>query len=274
MIVSGVFTSLAGILVRLVEAADGWTLLFYRMAAFLVFMAIFLGWRYGARLPYAFLALGRSGLLISLTMSCAFVSFVFALIENTVAQVVFIGSTTPLFAALLAWVFLQERLPLSTWLAMGVAVLGVGLMVGEGVAGGSLLGTALALAMTLSFSLTLVGMRAAKTQDSLPAVAMAGVIILLVSAVMTPTFAITGWDLGVATVFGVVQLGFQYVLITYGARHVPAGEIAFFARIQVILAPLWVWIGVGEVPSNLTLIGGAVVISAVAFNSIARLRAS
>lgn len=259
---------------RLVEAADGWTILFYRMAAFLAFMAVFLGWRYGARLPYAFLALGRSGLLISLTMSCAFVSFIFALIETSVAQVVFIGSTTPLFASLLAWVFLRERLPIYTWVAMGIAVLGVGAMVGEGVTGESLLGTLLSLSMMISFSLTLVAMRAAKTHDSLPAVAMAGVIILAVSAVMTPTFEISGWDLGIAAIFGVVQLGFQYVLITYGARLVPAGEVAFFARIQVILAPLWVWIGVGEVPSTLTLIGGGVVISAVAINSIARLRAS
>ena len=259
---------------RLVEAADGWTLLFYRMAAFLVFMAVFLGWRYGRRLPYAFMALGRAGLWISLAMSCAFVSFVFALIETTVAQVVFIGSTTPLFASLLAWVLLKEKLPLVTWVAMGIAVLGVLLMVGEGVSGGTLLGTALSLAMTLSFSLTLVGMRAAKTRDSLPAVAMAGVIVLLFSAIMTPTFAVSGWDLGVASVFGIVQLGFQYVLVTYGARHVPAGEIAFFARIQVILAPLWVWIGVGEVPSSLTLVGGGVVIAAVAINSVARLRAA
>ncbi len=259
---------------RLVEAVDGWTLLFYRMAAFLAFMAVFLGWRYGRRLPMAFMALGRSGLLISLTMSCAFVTFVFALIETTVAQVVFIGSTTPLFASLLAWFFLREKLPLTTWVAMGVAVLGVSLMVWEGLDGGSLLGIALSLVMMLSFSLTLVGMRAAKTHDSLPAIAMAGVIILFVSAAMAPSFEISGWDLSVATVFGVVQLGFQYVLITFGAQHVPAGEIAFFARIQVILAPLWVWIGVGEVPSSLTLIGGGVVITAVAFNSIARLRAS
>lgn len=258
---------------RLVEQADGWTLLFYRMLAFLAFMAVFLGWRYGRRLPYAFLALGRAGLWVSFTMSCAFVGFVFALIETTVAQVVFIGSTTPLFASLLAWALLGERLPLVTWAAMGLAALGVALMVGEGVAGGSLLGTLLALFTMISFSLTLVGMRAARTRDSLPAVGMAGAIVLLVSALMTPTFAISGWDLGMASVFGIVQLGFQYVLITYGARHVPAGEIAFFARIQVVLAPLWVWIGVGEVPSSLTLIGGGVVISAVAINSIARLRA-
>lgn len=259
---------------RLVEDADGWTLLFYRMVAFLAFMAVFLGWRYGARLPFAFLALGRSGLLIALAMSCAFTSFVFALIETTVAQVVFIGSTTPLFASLLAWAVLRERLPLYTWVAMGIAVVGIGVMVGEGLQGSSLLGTLLSLVMMTAFSLTLVAMRAAKTRDSLPAVGIAGVIVLAVSAIMTPSFAISGWDLGVASVFGVVQLGFQYVLITYGARSVPAGEVAFFARIQVILAPLWVWIGVGEVPSTLTLVGGGVVIAAVALNSIARLRAS
>ena len=157
---------------------------------------------------------------------------------------------------------------------MGIAVVGIGVMVGEGLQGSSLLGTLLSLVMMTAFSLTLVAMRAAKTRDSLPAVGIAGVIVLAVSAIMTPSFAISGWDLGVASVFGVVQLGFQYVLITYGARSVPAGEVAFFARIQVILAPLWVWIGVGEVPSTLTLVGGGVVIAAVALNSIARLRAS
>ena len=60
-----------------------------------------------------------------------------------------------------------------------------------------------------------------------------------------------------------VQLGFQYILVTAGTRSVPAAEVALIGRLSLVLAPLWVWLAVGEVPSDLTMIGGVIVLIAV-----------
>ena len=69
-----------------------------------------------------------------------------------------------------------------------------------------------------------------------------------------------------------MQLGLQYILLTEGSRHLPAAEIALLGRLSVVLAPIWVWLGVGETPSTLTLTGGAIVVTAVMIHSIVGLR--
>lgn len=274
VVCSSFFTSLAGILVRSLEAADGWTLQVYRMASFIACIGAVLLWRYGAEIPEAVRRIGRPGLAGALCLSVAFTCFIFALLETSVAQVVFIGSTSPLFAALLAFLLLRERLPLVTWCAMAAAACGIALMVASGLKGGSLTGTLLAMVTMVGYASFLVAARARPGVDMLPAVVLTGALVLTLSLFMAPSLAISLHDLLIAVIFGVVQLGLQYVLIAFGARAVPAGEVAFFARLQIILAPLWVWIGVGEVPSSLTLAGGAIVLGAVVVNSVARLRSA
>jgi drug/metabolite transporter (DMT)-like permease len=269
---ASLFTSLAGILVRLVEDADGWTLQFWRQVCFLAFIALFLAWRHGRQLPMAVKAIGRPGLIASLALGAAFVAFIFALMNTTVAKVVFIGSTSPIFAAALAWIVLRERLPLVTWIAMAAAVGGIGVMVGDALRIGDPTGALLALIPVAGYAITLTCFRARRNVDMLPAVMLAGVVALAVSAVMADDLAISLHDFLVAAALGVVQLGLQYVLTTLGARHVPAGEVALLGRLQIVLAPLWVWIGIGEVPSEATFLGGAIVLSAVLGNALLSLR--
>ena len=81
-------------------------------------------------------------------------------------------------------------------------------------------------------------------------------------------------DLLLAVTLGVVQLGFQYILLTTGTRSVPAAEVALVGRLTLVMAPLWVWIGVGEVPSRLTLAGGLIVLLAVTGHGLLALRRS
>ncbi|MEX2630458.1 MAG: DMT family transporter [Tistlia sp.] len=267
------FTSLAGPIVREVENADGWALQFWRQVWFLGFILLFLLWRHGrSGLPRAFLAIGRPGLIGAGALAVSFAAFIFAMMETTVAKVVFIGATSPFIAALIAWVALGERLKPMTWLAMGVALCGIVVMAGDGLTSGQGHGVLLAVITTLGFGITLVCLRSRADRDMLPSIALAGLLALLAGAVMAPSLAISGHDMLVAAAFGVLQLGFQYVLIAIGARHVPAGEVALLGRLQLVLGPLWVWMTVGEQPSLLTVVGGAIVVSAIALQSTIALR--
>ncbi len=267
------FTSLAGPIVRAFESADGWTLQFWRQAWFLGFILLFLAWRHGlAGLPGCFRAVGRPGLIAAVALGISFVAFVFAMMATTVAKVVFIGATSPFIAALIAWAVIGERLKPVTWLAMAIALAGILLMAGDGLTSGQGPGILLSVITVVGFGVTLVCLRSRADRDMLPAIALAGLVALLVSAVAAPSLAISRHDFVLAAAFGVVQLGFQYVLIALGARHVPAGEVALLGRLQLVLAPLWVWLTVGEEPTYLTLVGGAVVISAIALQSTVALR--
>lgn len=288
MFASTLFTSIAGVVLRLVEAADGWQVLFYRSGALVVTLVPYIVWRYGAGAGAAFRAVGRNGLVAAVCLAGAFSLFIFALLETTVANVVFTVGLSPLFAAVFAWVVLREALAPSTFAAIAASVAGIGLMVGDGLVSGTVLGNLLALGACLCYSAALVAMRKGQSVDMLPAVCLAGLLAALVAAVVALTplvgaapvggtpagLAVSGRDLGLAATLGVVQLGFQYILLTLAIRHVPAAEVALIGRASVVLAPIWVWLGVGEVPSGLTLAGGTVIFLAITSHGVLAIRRS
>ncbi len=274
MFAAMLFTSIAGIVLRLVEEAGVWQVLFYRSGSLVLTLVPFIVWRYGARTGRAFQAIGRTGLVAAACLATAFSLFIFALHETTVANVVFTIGLTPLIAALFAWLALRETLPSATWAAMLVALAGIGLMFGDGLARGTLLGNALAVGCSLCYAAALVAMRKGRAVDMIPAVCLAGVLATLVAWLAAPDLGVSGRDLGLSATLGVVQLGFQYILVTAAIRHVPAAEVALIGRASLVLAPIWVWLGVGEVPSNLTLAGGAVVFAAITSHGVLAIRRS
>lgn len=269
LLCSGFFASLAGILVRSIEQADGWQILFYRTLFCGIALAAFLAWRHGGGTFGAFRRVGLSGLVVVAGLSVAFIFYIFALLSTTVANVVFVVSASPFIAAALGWIVLREPVRHGLWVAMVVCFLGLAVMMGDGLAGGSVAGFSLALGCCFGYALTLVALRRGRAVDMLPACCLAAFVAAAISAVFVPSLAVSSHDLSIMALLGVVQLALQYILVTYASRRVQAAEIAFVSRIQVVLAPLWVWLGVGEVPSLLTLLGGLVVLSAVIGNAAA-----
>lgn len=266
------FTSLAGVLLRHVEEAGGWTVLFYRSLAFVAAMLVFIAWRHRGRSLTAFFDIGRAGLGVAAFLGAAFMLFIFALLNTTVANAVFTVSLSPFFAALFAWLALGEAVRPATLATMVLALVGVGFMFGDGLAAGTWAGNVIAFACALCYSAGLVAMRGGRARDMLPAVCLAGVVAALVSGLAAESLSIGRHDLVIAIALGVVQLAFQYILVTAATRHVPAAEVALVGRLALILAPLWVWLAVGEVPGELTLIGGAIVLGAVTLHGALALR--
>ena len=181
-------------------------------------------------------------------------------------------SASPFFAALLGLLFLRERVAPITWISMTVALTGIGVMMGQdlfsasvsgGVSRGALAGSLVALAACLGYAAAIVALRAGRRVDMMPATCLAGVFAGLVCFLLTDDLAIGGRDLAFALLLGSAQIGLQYLLITLSSRHVPAAQITLVMLVEVVLAPLWVWLGIGEAPSSATLFGGAIVVAAV-----------
>ena len=238
-------TSLSGILVRLVEGADGWQILFWRSVFCIGTLLIYLLWRHGARIGDRFLSIGWTGLLCSVTLGSSFITFIFALTSTTVANVAFTVGMAPVFAALLGWIFLRERVTPRTMGFIALSLGGVALMFGDGLG-------------------TIVMLRGGRRVDMIPAVTIAALWSCVVAAIVAPEgLGISRHDMGIIAFMGVVQLAFQYIFFTAGVRHMPAAQAALLGRATVVLTPFWAWLGVGEVPSLLTLAGGGLVLSAV-----------
>lgn len=257
-------TSLSGLLVRLTENADGWQILFWRSVFCIGTLTIYLGWRHGAKVGDRFLSIGRTGLFCSLTLGSSFITFIFAMTNTTVANVAFTVGMAPVFAALLGWLFLGERVALRTAGFIGLSLGGIVLMFGDGIASGGLAGNVLALVTCLFYSGTIVLLRGGRRVDMIPAVTIAAFWSCIVAALLAPRgLAINLHDTVMVGIMGIVQLAFQYIFFTTGVRHMPAAQAALLSRATVVLTPFWAFLGVGEVPSLLTLAGGGLVLAAV-----------
>jgi len=268
-------TSLSGILIRLIEQADGWQILFWRSVTCAIALTVFLGWRHGARAGDAFLRIGGHGVGVVVALTGAFSCFIFALLHTTVANVAFTIGLTPVFAALLAWLLLREPIGLRTAVFIALSMVGIGFMFGDGARAGNLTGNLLALMTCLFFATAIVLLRGGRRIDMIPAVVLAALASAAIAALVAPSgLAVGGRDFALLTLMGAAQLALQYILFTYGIRQMPAAQAALISRTSVVLTPLWVWLGVGEIPSLLTLAGGGFVLAAVTGQGIAALWAT
>ncbi len=272
VLAAGVCLSFGGLIVRHIEAADIWLVVFYRSATFAVTILLYLTVVYRGRLIGPFLAVGREGVVVAVSLGIGSTCFILALDLTTVANVVFILSAGPFLTAVLARLVLGERVQLVTWLAMALALCGIALMVLEGLGSGRLSGNLVAFGAAAAFAAMVIAMRRAKLVDMVPASCLGGVVGAAFSATMVGGFAVSGHDLGLAVLLGSGQLGAGFVLITIGTRRVPAAEVPLLALTEVVLAPLWVWLWVDEAPGRLTLLGGVVVLTAVLGQAVIRLR--
>ncbi len=273
VLAGGVCLSFGGLILRQIQDAEIWQVIFYRFLFMTLLLLAYLALRYGRRLPAAFAATGRGGLVIAVAFGGGSVLYVLALDLTTVANAMFVLSAAPIVTAVLGWALLGERVQTVTWVAMAGAAVGILVMVIEGLGAGRLAGNLAALGTVLSFATMLMVIRRAKTVDMVPATCGGGILGGVVVAIwIGGDLSIGTADLLLCLLMGVGQVGAGFLLITTGARFVPAAEVALLALIEVGLAPLWVWLWIDEAPSGATLAGGAIVLGAVLLLLIHRLR--
>ncbi len=214
----------------------------------------------------AFTSMGRAGLAVAFCTAIASGSFIIALNHTTVANVLFMQAVAPIAAAVIAWLALREPVSRRTAVAMLVALGGVGLMVG-GPGGAHGLGLVLSVVMTLAFAVAVVITRHRRDISMAPAICLSQVIVLAVFAPFADAGSVDAHNLLVIVALGVGQMGLGLAFLTVGARLIPAAEVALITLLEVVLGPLWVWLAFSERPSTTTLIGGSIVLAAVALQA-------
>jgi drug/metabolite transporter (DMT)-like permease len=217
-------------------------------------------------------ALGFAGVSVALIYSINAITFVLAVDHTRVANVLIIIASTPLIAALLSIIFLKERVALPTWLAIAGAMAGVSIVVGDGVRAGTSLGDLLALVTAIALAVAFIIIRRNKHVNMVPATAVGALISALVAMPFAEPLQLEGARLGLLLLLGLVIMPLSFGLITLGPRTIPAPEVALLLLLETVLGPIWVWLVIDEKPSELTLVGGGVVITAVMLQSIWRLR--
>jgi drug/metabolite transporter (DMT)-like permease len=210
----------------------------------------------------AFRSMGVAGFAVAICTAIASGSFIVALNHATVANVLFMQAAAPIFAALLAWIALGESVTGRALVAMGVALLGVALMVG-GPGSGGVLGVGVSLVMTLAFAATIVITRHRREVSMAPAICLSQALVVVAVAPLAHPSTVTAHDLAFLVLLGAGQVGLGLAFLTVGARLIPAAEVALITLLEIVLGPLWVWIVLGERPALIAIIGGVVVMFAV-----------
>ncbi len=276
VLLAGVFWSTMGVGIRNIEVANVWQILFYRSWALGAFLFLLIAFRSNYRPLITIRKAGIAGAIGGMGLVLAFSGGIYAIQTTTVANAMFLFASAPFLAAVFGWLILREPVRKATWFSMIVATAGVAIMVVDGIAAGYLIGNLAAIASAFGFAIFTIALRWGKLEDMLPAVFLAAVFAIITSAIVIVSMDygldVPRMDIGIAMAMGVFQVGLGLTIFTIGSKVVPAAELALLSMTEVVLGPLWVWIFIGETASFYTLMGGAVLMLAIAGNALSGLR--
>ena len=273
---AGVLWSTIGLGVRLIESAEVWQILLYRSLTLSIFFYIVIRIRTGRDPIAAAIRTGLPGVIGGLALVAAYTGGIYAIQLTSVANAMLLFAAAPFMAALLGWIVLRESVRWATWIAIVVAIVGIAIMVADQTSGGALKGNLAALGSALGFAVFTVSIRWGKSGEMLPAVFLSGVFAIIIMALICLSLdlnlVLSVRDGSIAAGMGVFQVGAGLILYTLGSKTVPAAELVLLSMAEVLLGPLWVWLFLGETVSINTLIGGLVLLSAIAGNAISGIR--
>lgn len=263
--------SFDAILVRLTDAS-GWDIVFWR--GWLIFAALgaYLLVRYR---PVSLPATRRQWLaaaVITVLYGIDTSLFVFSVSLTRVANTVVLLSCSPFFAAIFSRVFLGERVRLRTWLAIAAGMAGVLVVFSGSLRLGTSPGDLLALLLAVFVGVTMTVLRSVPDLPRTPLVCGAGAVAGLLAWPLAEPLSLSASSYGWLALMGLLQMPVASVLLMTATRYLTAPEVSLFLLIETVLGPLWVWLALGEEPPSLTLIGGAVILGAIAIHSWLQLR--
>ena len=259
--------SFIGLLVRLIEDADGFQILFYRSYALAIAVAVIACMRRRVGLIKFLNSIEWPDYIIGVFLAVAFTFYILAMLNTSIASALFILASAPFFSAVIGWLWIGERPTVTTWIAMLFAITGVGIMVFDGFSDSRFVGNMYGLISAFCFALMLVTMRWTKRKDSLGGTFIGGLFTILLNGIIAVTYGsglvISGWDFGISVFMGAFTIGIGIAFITWAAGYLPAAEVSVLVLIESVFGPIWVWLILGEETTVWVITGGFIVLAAV-----------
>jgi drug/metabolite transporter (DMT)-like permease len=273
MVLVTLMWSIAGVLTRHLEAARSFEVTFWRSFFTAVSLLVILPFFQG-RAVFSTIRAGGTPLWVSgVCWSVMFTAFMVALTLTTVANVLVTLALGPFMTALVARVFIGNRIALRTWLAIAAAGAGIGWMYGgqldfRSQLNGTLVALLVPVAAAINWTVVQHSRSHGKRIDLVPAVLVGAVISSLVTLPLSFPMLATPRDIGLLAILGLFQLAIPCVLSVLCAGILKAPEISLLGLLEVIFGILLAWVGAGEVPGPSVLTGGALVVGALVVNEL------
>ena len=273
---AGVLWSTVGLGIRLIEEATVWQILLYRSISLSLFLAIVIYLRSKENLFTVIRAAGLPACVAGLALVGAYSGAIYGIQSTSVATAMLLFACAPFIAAILGWLFLREKVRKATWISILFAMIGIGIMVQDKSTGSALLGSLAALGSAFGFAVFTVALRWGRSVEMLPAVLLSGIFAIFITSSICLLsglpFQISVNDTGISMGMGVFQVGAGLVLYTLGSKTLPAAELTLLSLAEVLLGPVWVYLFLNEVVTLSTLVGGLILLLAIAGNAISGAR--
>ena len=276
VLIAGILWSFGPLVVRYMDQPElvPWQYLFARGITIFILLNIYLFFEEGLDFLNNYKKIGLSGLIGGAGLGTAMISFIWSITHTSAAITLLCLAAMPFMTALLGFLFLKEVISTNVWVAIFTAAVGIVIMALGNFETGSLFGLSFGLISALGFSIFSVTLRWRKETPKFTTVAFAGFFCAIVSLfilINTDSALISNSrNQSLFAVHGtLVCLGL--ILYSIGSKAIPAAELTLLSLTEVIGGIFWVWLpilGINEVPSNTTVIGGFLIFLAIIYYSL------
>ena len=276
VLMAGIFWSFGPYVVRNIDQAEifPWQYLFTRGMVIFILLNFYLFLEEGLDFINNYKKIGISGLSGGCGLATGMITFIWSITNTTAAVTLLCLAAMPFITALLGFLFLKERISINVWIAIGIAAIGIVIMSFGNSEKNNVIGLVLGLASAVGFAVFSVSLRWKKETPKFTTVALAGLICLLISSIVIInkdlSFFSSSKNEALFALHGtIVCLGL--ILYSIASTNIPAAELALLSLTEVIGGIFWVWLpwlGINEVPSTNTIIGGFIISLAIFYYAL------
>ena len=239
-----------------------WQYIFGRGLTIFILLNLYLYFEEGLNFYKNYKKVGKSGLIGGCGLGIAMISFIYSITNTSAAITLLCLAAMPFFTALLAFLFLKEKISFSVWISIFIATIGIIIMAVGNSEKNSIVGFIFGITSSIGFSIFSVTLRWRKETPKFTTVAVAGLFCFIVAAAMIlikgQTFFSSSYNSSMFSLHGsLVCMGM--ILYAIGSKAIPAAELTLLSLTEVIGGIFWVWLpifGINEVPNTNTIIGG------------------
>lgn len=211
-------------------------------------------------------------ILCALLMGSSNIFFISAIKSTTVANVVLIFGTSALFSSFFAYLLYKEKVSINIIIASFFMFIGLFIIFNDSLGIGNMLGNIYALLCTSTFSLAFVLLAKYSQISRVGLTALTGIFISIIAFFLTDSISIDINNFLIIAIMGLLITPISRVLIGNGTKYISASEVSLLMIIETIMAPIWVWIFLNEIPAENTFLGGSIIVFTLILNSIYTLR--
>ena len=276
ILLAGIFWSFGPYVVRNIDQPETvpWQYLFTRGTIIFILLNLFLFFEEGKDFYKNYFRVGLAGVIGGVGLGTAMITFIWSITNTSAAITLLCLAAMPFITALLGFLFLKEEISSNVWLAIIIATAGLAIMAFENTGKNSIIGFLFGLASAVGFSIFSVSLRWKKDTPKFTTVAIAGIFCAIFSLIMLiiqdKELLSSSKNQALFSIHGtLVCLGL--ILYSMGSKIIPAAELTLLSLTEVIGGIFWVWLpilGINEVPTNNTIIGGFLIFMSIIYYSL------